>query len=275
MNEHRRQSTGWQLERSGPEAYEQYLVPGIFEPWAERLLEQVDVRNGDRFLDVACGTGIVARRAAVRLDEEGEAAGLDINEAMLAEAEAAAGEVTPTIEWHLGDATDLPFPDERFDVVSCQQALQFIEDPVVALEEMQRVLAPGGRLAVSVWRPLEYQPGYVVLADALERHVGDDAGRMMRSPFPDWDGDHLRSLVRDLEFSERSIGIEIGSVRYPSAEEFVRREAASSPLAEPLAALDEGVQDDIVRDLEDTLQSYIDDGGLVFPMESYVITLYR
>lgn len=275
MHDHRRQSTGWQLEQSGSEAYEQYLVPGMFEPWAERLIDRVNLSEDDRILDVACGTGIVARRTASRLGNGGAIVGLDINEGMLAMAKATVTEIQPRIEWRQGDATDLPFPDASFDVVFCQQALQFFEDPAVALEEMHRVLVPGGQIGVSVWRPLEYNPSYVVLVDALERHVGDDAARMIRSPFPAWDGDDLRSLVRDVGFSEFSIIIEIGSMRYPSAEEFVRREAASSPLAGPLAALEQEVQQGLVQDVGDALQKYTDDEGIVFPMESHVLTAHR
>lgn len=275
MHDHRHQSTGWQLEQSGPEAYEQYLVPGMFEPWAERLIKRVDLSADDRVLDVACGTGIVARCTASRLGNGGTIVGLDINEGMLAMAKATVAEIQPNITWQRGDATELPFPDESFDVVFCQQALQFFEDPRVALEEMHRVLTPSGRIAASVWRPLEYNPGYVVLADALERHVGDDAATMMRSPFPAWDGDDFRSLVYDGAFSEFSITIEIGSMRYPSAEEFVRREAASSPLAGPLAALEQEVQQGLVQDVGDALQQYTDDEGIVFPMESHVLTAHR
>ena len=273
MSEQERQSAGWQLEQSASEAYERYLVPPLFAPWAERLLDAADPREGDRLLDVACGTGIVARRAASRVDERGAVVGLDTNEGMLAvAAETTDDERRPTIEWRRGDATDLPFPEGRFDVVCCQQALQFVDEPSVALEEMHRVLAPGGRVALSVWRPLEYQPGYVVAADALERHIGDEAGAMMRSPFPAWDGDTLRTLAREAGFDDVSITIEIGTMRYPSVAEFVRREAASSPLAEPITAAERTVRDELIRAVEDGLDAYTDDEGIVFPMESYCLT---
>lgn len=275
MSNHASKSTGWQVEQSASEAYEQYLVPPIFAPWADRLLETSDVHEGDRVLDVACGTGIVARHAAFRLGTGGSVVGLDINEGMLAVAEETAADIQPPIEWRQGDATELPFPDERFDVVCCQQSLQFFDDPTAAVREMRRVLTPGGRVALSVWRPLDYQPTYVVLADALERHIGDEAGAMMRSPFPEWDGDYLRTLASDAGFDNPSITIEIGSVRYPSVEEFVRREAASSPLAEPIAAVEREVRDELIQAVENALHEYIDDEGIVGPMESYVVTADR
>lgn len=201
MNEPGNQTTGWQLEESGPDAYERYLVPPLFAPWAERLIDRVELQRRDRVLDVGCGTGIVARRVASRVGDEGTVVGLDVNDGMLDVAKATAAEDRLAIEWRQGDATELAFADEAFDVVVSQQALQFLPDPGTALREINRVLAPGGRVAVSVWRPLEFNPGYVELADALAEYVGDDAGVMMRSPFPTWDRDDLRALARDAGFN--------------------------------------------------------------------------
>lgn len=275
MNNHAHNSTGWQLDQSAPEAYEQYLVPPIFVPWADRLLDRATLREDDRILDVGCGTGIVARRAAERVGDGGSVVGLDSNEGMLAVAETAAAESRPAIEWQRGDAADLPVPDEQFDVVFCQQALQFVDDPTEALREMRRVLVPNGCAFLSVWRPLEYQPGYVVLAEALERHIGAEAGTMMRSPFPAWDTESLRTFARDAAFDTLSLSIEIDSVRYPSIEAFVRREAASSPLAESIGAAEQATRDELVREVGDALEAYIDDDGVVFPMESAVLAARR
>ncbi|MFP8952185.1 class I SAM-dependent methyltransferase [Natrialbaceae archaeon A-arb3/5] len=275
MSNHTAQSSGWQVEQSTSEAYERFLVPPIFAPWADRLIETVEVREGDRVLDVACGTGIVARHAASRVDTSGSVVGLDSNDGMLAVAAEATAEVQPSIEWRQGDATDLPFSDEAFDVVCCQQALQFFDDPGAAVEEMRRVLTPGGRIALSSWRSLDYQPAYVVLADALERHISTEAGEMMRTPFPAWDGEDLRALVQEAAFDNVTVTIEVDSVRYPSVAEFVRREAASSPLAEPIATVEPRVRDDLILEVEDALDVYSDDDGIVFPMESYVVTAAR
>ena len=268
-------SAGWQVEQNASEAYEQYLVPSIFASWADQLIESSDVHEGDRILDVACGTGIVARRAASRVGASGSVVGVDINEGMLTVAKEIAADIQPSIAWRQADATDLPFSGEQFDIVCCQQAVQFFDDPVTVVGEMRRVLTTGGRVALSVWRPLEYQPGYVVLADALARYIGDHAGEMMRSPFPEWDADTIQTFVREGGFEDVSITIEIGSVRYPSVEEFVRREAASSPLAEQIAAVSREVRDDLVREVETALHAYIDDEGVVSPLESYVVIAER
>src|SRR5215211_6048459 len=227
---------GWQLEEGSAEAYERYLVPLLFAPGAEYLIELASLGPEERLLDVACGTGIVARRAARRVGADGKVVGLDINEGMLEVARKASSDVRPAIEWHQGDATDMPLPDRAFDVVFCQQGLQFFPDRSAALGEMHRVLVQNGRLVLSILRSIEHNPGYRLLAEALERHVGLDAGAMMRSPFTSLSADELRALITGAGFRDVRIFLGVGPVRYPSVEEFLRWEGASSPLAGPIGA---------------------------------------
>lgn len=263
--------SAWQLDEDGPEAYESYLVPPIFEPWAERMIDLVRLRSDDRILDVGCGTGIVARRATAILAGDSPAVGLDINEGMLAIAEEEAIGSEPAIEWRHGDATDLPFSDEQFDVIFSQQALQFLDQPETALREMHRVLAPEGRVVCSIWRPIEYQPAYVVLAEAFEQYVGDEAGTMIRGIFPAWNTEYIRSLAREAGFDDITITIAVGDVRYPSVETFVRREVASSPLANHIAGLAGDLREELIREVADGLTTYVDDEGCISPMETFVL----
>lgn len=151
-----------------PELYERWLVEPLFRPWVDDLLERVAPAPGDRLLDVACGTGIVARMAHERLGGAGQVAGIDANGGMLAVARAAA----PAIDWREGDAVSLPFTDASFDVVVCQQGLQFFADRAAAAREMRRVLAGGGRAGIAVWRPLEEIPFFSTLHRVAERHLG-------------------------------------------------------------------------------------------------------
>lgn len=273
--EHGGRAAGWQLEGNSAEAYERYLVPGMFEPWAERLVEDAALQSGERVLDVGCGTGVVARRAAAAVAPDGEVVGVDPNEGMLDVARTASSDQRPGIEWRRGEAAELPFPEGGFDAVLCQQVLQFVSNPAAALEEMLRVLVSDGRLALSVWRPLEFHPSYARMADALGRHAGEEAAAMMRSPFSAWDVSEVRGLVREAGFRDVVVTIQIGSMRYPSPEEFVRREAASSPLAGPLGALTREVREALIRDVGEGIREYTDDEGVVFPMETYVVGASR
>jgi ubiquinone/menaquinone biosynthesis C-methylase UbiE len=266
---------GWQLGGSSAEAYERYLVPIIFAPGAQYLIELAAPGPGERVLDVACGTGIVARLAAPRVGADGTVVGLDLNESMLEVARRASSAVAPLIEWRRGDAADLPFADAAFDVVFCQQGLQFIPDRLAAVREMHRVLVPNGRLALSVLRPIEHNPGYSLLAEAFERHVGPDAAAMMRSPFPSLSTDQLRDLIAGAGFRDVRIVLGIGPVRYPSAEGLVRQEAASSPLAGPIGSLTNEVREALIRNLGEALRSYTDDDGIIFPAETYLAVARR
>jgi ubiquinone/menaquinone biosynthesis C-methylase UbiE len=266
----KRQREQWQLDEGSAEAYERYLVPLLFAPGAEYLIELATPGPGERVLDVACGTGIVARRAALRVGSGGKVVGLDLNEGMLGMASKASSDVRPVIEWRQGDATSIPLPDGAFDVVFCQQGLQFFPDQPTALSEMHRVLTPNGRLALSVLRSVEHNPGYRLLADALERHVGPEAGAMMRSPFSLLSGDELRDLITGAGFQDVRIFLGIGSVRYPTVEEFLQWEGASSPLAGPIGALKDDGRAALIHDLGEALRIYTDDAGIVFPAETYL-----
>jgi ubiquinone/menaquinone biosynthesis C-methylase UbiE len=145
------------------ETYESYMVPVLFAPSAERLIELARLRAGERVLDVGCGTGIVARRAAPRVGTDGRVTGLDLSPGMLAVARSVALRERLSIDWREGRAEGLPFADGEFDVVLCQYALMFFVNPLVALNEMRRVLADGGRAVIAVWQSLDAHAFYQLL----------------------------------------------------------------------------------------------------------------
>ena len=147
----------WQLDGSAPELYEKYLVPAITTKWADDLVGRAQPRAGEEVLDAACGTGVVARSAS-RCMLRGYVTGLDLNKRMLAVARTIVSEGAP-IDWIEGSALDLPFPAGKFDLVFCQLGLQFFPDQNRALREMRRVLSPSGRVALSVYSPIERTPG--------------------------------------------------------------------------------------------------------------------
>jgi ubiquinone/menaquinone biosynthesis C-methylase UbiE len=151
------------------DAYERILVPGIFGPWSDELLERArPIGVSDRILDLGCGTGIVARRVRARLGGGARVTGVDVDAGMLAKAR----DLAPEIRWIEGDAMELPFPDASFELVLCQQVLQFVPDRAKALREIRRVLAPGGRLLVATWRARHEQKLFEALGRIAEAHLG-------------------------------------------------------------------------------------------------------
>ena len=272
MSDQEHISRAWEVDDDAAELYEEYFVPVIFAPWADRLVDRAGLEAGDRVLDVATGTGIVARRAAGEVGDDGTVVGVDIDEGMLEVARDRSRNLGPAIEWREGDAADLPFRDNEFDAVFCQQGLQLFDDPLAALDEMRRVLSPDGVAVLAVWRSVEYSPGYVVLADALDRHLEEGDGEMMRSPFDAWNTAELRELVRDAGFDDVTATIGFGTERFPSIEEFVRREVVITPLAARFESTDPSVRSALIEDVEDGLGDYVDDEGLVFPHQLSVVT---
>src|SRR5690606_2452783 len=146
--------------------YEEFFVPALFGEWAPRTSDALAPRADANCLDVGCGTGVLCRELAARLSPS-QVTGLDRNEGMLAVART----LCPGVDLRLAHAEDLPFADASFGAVGCQFALMFL-DRAQALREMWRVLAPGGRLAVTVWGPLELTPGYASMVALLDRSFG-------------------------------------------------------------------------------------------------------
>jgi len=210
----------WQLEGSAAELYQRYLVPAITTKWAENLVDRTLLRTGEAVLDVACGTGVVARLAAKKV-APGHVTGLDLNAGMLAVARRVSDDGAP-IKWTEGSALDLPFPSNHFDVVLCQLGLQFFPDRPRALREMRRVLRESGRAALSVYSPIERTRGANAFVRALDEVLGPDASRIKRGEHSFANPTQLENLVRDAGFSAIDVQTAEQTIVFPSVLDYVR-----------------------------------------------------
>jgi ubiquinone/menaquinone biosynthesis C-methylase UbiE len=201
-----------------PEIYERVLVGPLFRPFAEQLIARVALTRGDSVIDVACGTGIVARVARERLGPGASIVGVDMAPAMLAVAQT----VDSTIEWRRGNAIALPVSaDERYTVLTCHQGLQFMPDKPAAIREMRRVLAPGGRVAIATWCSLPDLPGMTALNAVAERHVG----RIVDSRHSFGDAGTLKTLLAEGGFDDVGVQTVEHDVEFTDGPLFARLNA--------------------------------------------------
>jgi len=215
------------------ENYERHFVPAIAEPVSAPLLEAAALRAGERVLDIACGTGVIARHAAELVGPTGSVTAVDVAPDMIEVARATPAPAAPAIDWRTGDAASLPLPDGGYDVVLCQMGLMFVEDRSAALSEVHRVLAAGGRVVVST--PGDIQRPFAVLEQAIVDHVNADLGGFVRAVFSMHDPAAVAALLRGAGLHDVTSAVTRVPLRLPGPREFLWQYIGLTPLA-PLVA---------------------------------------
>jgi ubiquinone/menaquinone biosynthesis C-methylase UbiE len=262
------------VDTAAADAYERFFVPAIFTPWACRLLRHAAPHPGERVLDVACGTGAAARQVAPLVGAEGMVMGVDVAPGMLAVARALAAPAGAAIEWREGEAGALPVPDGAFDLVLCQQGLQFFPDRAAAAREMRRALRDEGRAVLAVWKGLEHQPLYAALIEAEARHLGRPVSDF-DAPFSLGEALDVHTVLAAGGFEHVQVVEETGTVRFPSADEFLERTMRASAAVIPaVQEMDGGAIADLLaalrREVEPVLSRYRDGDGVALPMAAHM-----
>jgi ubiquinone/menaquinone biosynthesis C-methylase UbiE len=248
------------------EVYEQYMVPAAFALWAADLLALLALQPSSRVLDVACGTGIVARMAAHHTGAPSMVVGLDLHGGMLAVARAQA----PTGMWVQGSATALPCATAAFDVVICQQGVQFFPDRLAALQEMARVLRPGGHVALVVWGALADNPGHAALAQGLAHHLGPAVAAVLHTSFSLGNVEVLQRLLAQAGFRDVVLSHSVKMLRFASPEAFVRVWVRGSVLGRAGVDVHDDVLTTLIREVTATLRPYVNEEGLGVPIAAHL-----
>lgn len=250
------------------QAYEDLHVPALFEQWAERVVNIANIEPGYRVLDVACGTGILARKAIKYTGSLGSVVGVDPAYGMLA----VARQIEPAIEWQEGVAESIPFPESNFDSVMSQFGLMFFTDRGQALSEMIRVLKPGCSVTVAVWDKLENSEAYPIEVSLLEKLAGKPAADALRAPFVLGDKTELSSLFKSAGFVSVAINTYRGVARFPSVRTMVEADLRGWLPVMGVELSDELISQ-ILEEAEIALQEYVQENSVVrFNAPAHIIT---
>jgi SAM-dependent methyltransferase len=259
----------FQIGSAQAQVYEDSFVPALFAQWAPQLVACARLQPGQRVLDVACGTGIVARTAAEVVGPGGHVTGVDLNPAMLQVARNA----HPELEWREGDVEDLPFPAASFDAALCQSALFFFPDPGRAVQEMARVVDAGGTVALQTYAPLDDQPGYGPFVEAVASRAGAEAAVLLGTYWSQGDLGKLAAFLEGAELEVLETRTSLGSAHFPSAQAVAEIEIGATPLGE---RLEPDVYEQILTDTRALMAQYADDTGAVHvPIRAVMVAARR
>jgi SAM-dependent methyltransferase len=257
-----------QAQVEAAQAYEALFVASLFGEWAPRVAEAIAIQPGQRVLDVACGTGVLARVVRAITGSAGYVAGLDLNPGMLTVARA----LEPAVDWRQGEAESLPFDNRSFDAVVIQFGLMFFTDRHQALREMLRVLTPQGRLCVAVWDELASMPAYAAEVGLLDRLAGPRAADALRAPFVLGDREYLARIFT--EAGARSVEVMTleGTARFPGVRQMVEADLRGW-LPVMGVQLTEEVVSRILKAADEVFGDYVGtDGRVTFTTRAHLVT---
>lgn len=258
------------IDTSAAEAYESFMVPGMFLHWTEFLIKLARPKPGEHVLDVACGTGIGARLAAHEVGPTGRVAGLDIDAGVIEVARKVTRGCAIPIEWHCASALAMPFSDGEFDLCLCLQGIQFLPDRLAGFAEIRRVIRSSGRIIASFWAPLEFNKGHEAVVAALERQNVDASGAKRACSFSD--PDDICEKARKAGFSKIELRTEDGVSHFSSIKNFLDGMTLGSPSTRhAVALLPEAGRDQFIRDVSAKLEPYLIAGELAYPMRTHIL----
>lgn len=246
----------------GAENYEKFFVPVIPAPLAETLLTRAELQPGERVLDVACGTGIVARLAAEAVGPTGSVVGVDVAPDMLELARSLSVASGTPVDWREGKAEALPVDDDSFDVVASQLGFMFVEDKTAAVGEIRRALAPGGRVIVNVAGAV--QELFTIMGEALARHIDPQLEGFVHAVFSMHDPAELEGLLTEAGLSDVTVRTEDTTFRLPAPADFLWQYVNATPMAALFADVPDEVRAALEADVVERWQPFVDGEGIEY-----------
>jgi SAM-dependent methyltransferase len=228
----------------------------------ELVVQRLDPQAGDRWLDLACGTGAVAERAATA---GAQVTGVDLAPALIETAKGRADELGLEIEYVVGDAERLQFADASFDKVASTCGIMFAPDHEAAAQELARVTARGGRIALANWTPTG---GLAKMFKVMAPYLPSPPPS---SPF-DWgDEDRVRELLG--ESFDLDLGEHVSTLRMPSGEAYWELFSTSYGPTKTLADSLGDRREDLQRDWVDFFETNYKANGEIAHTREYLLVV--
>jgi ubiquinone/menaquinone biosynthesis C-methylase UbiE len=258
-----------------PEIYERYLVPLIFEAYAQDLagrLARIEPRD---VLETAAGTGVLTRAITSRLPAHVRVVATDLNQPMLNYAKSLQSH-DDRIKWKQADALALPFEDQTFDVVACQFGVMFFPDKVAGYKEARRVLKPGGRFFFNVWDRISENEFADVVTEALATIFPQDPPRFMaRTPHGYHDVKKIGEELTAAGLADFSIDTVDHKSRASSPRDPAIAYCQGTPLRNEIEARDASRLEEATRAAADALARRFGNGPVEGRIRAHMVTAVR
>ena len=258
-----------------PEIYDRFLVPLIFEPYANDLADRLFKTKSKSVLEIAAGTGVLTRAIASRMSQDVLLTATDLNQPMLDWAMTRQPS-EHRIVWRQADGTALPFGDQTFDAVVCQFGVMFFPDKVQGYKEVRRVLKPGGRYLFSVWDRISENEFPDVVTNALAAVFPADPPRFLaRTPHGHYDVDKIRDELKAAGFANISIDAVDKTSKAQTALDAAIAFCQGTPLRNEIEARDPSRIEEATRKAADALATRFGSGAIEGRIRALVITAIR
>jgi ubiquinone/menaquinone biosynthesis C-methylase UbiE len=259
-----------QFSGSIPAAYDRYLGPLFFQPYAEDLAARLQVEGNASVLELACGTGILTRVLRTLLPSTIELIATDLNEPMFRHAAEKFGE-TEAVQWLQADACNLPFGDRTFDAVVCQFGIMFVPDKTLAAREARRVLKPGGLFLFNVWDALEHNAVGRLAHETITSYFEKDPPTFYEVPFGYHDQDEIKRMLESAGFREVQIDVVAKMAEASRAQDVATGLVQGNPVAVAIAGRNASLLPIITGAVADAITRRFGEENIRAPMRAIVV----
>jgi ubiquinone/menaquinone biosynthesis C-methylase UbiE len=259
-----------QFSGSIPAAYDRYLGPLFFQPYAEDLAARLQVEGNASVLELACGTGILTRVLRTLLPSTAKLIATDLNEPMFRHAAEKFGE-KEAVQWLQADACNLPFGDRTFDAVVCQFGIMFVPDKALAAREARRVLKPGGLFLFNVWDALEHNAVGRLAHETITSYFEKDPPTFYQVPFGYHDRDEIKRMLESADFREVRMEVVAKTAEASRAQDVATGLVQGNPVATAIAERDPSLLPVITDAVADALKERFGEADLRAPMRAIIV----